>query len=122
MNYRSDLKEFKEWQLVKMIAYNLVWALFLTVCLFVLSTKIFNFRIDEVLSPSMEPKFGMTDIVIVKPMDNYKEGDVLEFKSGNTYVSHELMEIKEDGTYICQGLNGRENAGTQLVQKKRRHG
>lgn len=109
MNYNRDIKVFKEWELVKRIAYNFTLAIFITLVLFILSVNIFNLRIDEVLSDSMYPVFSQKDIIIILPQDDYKVGDIVEYyKQGESgdgmYVTHEIVAYdKESDTYTLKG-------------------
>ena len=104
MNYNSEHKHVKEWELTKKIAYNFVLAMFVTLVILVLSIKIFNLRLDEVLSDSMYPVFSQKDIVVIKPQDEYKKGDIIEYKKGNILITHRIQSYDpETGIYITKG-------------------
>lgn len=106
MNYRSNLKEVKEFTFVKDFIYNFTLALFITLLLCVLAVKIFNVRLDVVESDSMYPEFRTGDIVVVVPQDSYKINDVVEYKKGNSYVSHRIVAYDETtGVYKLRGDN-----------------
>ena len=42
-----------------------------------------NYKVMTVLSGSMEPTIKMGSIVVVKPQENYKIGDIITFTSYN---------------------------------------
>lgn len=109
MKYSSDLKSFKEWEFTKRVVYNLFLSLFVTLILVVLVIKIFNVRLDEVLSDSMSPIFKTNDVVVVVKQDNYKVGDIIEYvKEGlpgaTENVTHRIVDYDETtGFYTTRG-------------------
>lgn len=61
-----------------------------------------------IISPSMEPKIKMYDVVVVKRSNNLKVGDVITYYStvllyGNTPITHRIVNTTEDGGYIVKG-------------------
>ena len=68
-----------------------------------------NYKTLVVLSGSMEPKIKMGSVVAVKPMDDYKVGDVVTFgemSKTKTPTTHRIYEIREDGgqkSFITKG-------------------
>ena len=104
MNYNSELKVFKEWEITKKVVYNLVLSMFITLVLLVITINIFGLRLDEVLSDSMYPVFSDQDIVVIKPQDDYEIGDIIEYKKGNTLVTHRIVAYDETtGLYTTRG-------------------
>ena len=54
---------------------------------------------------SMNPLFSENDIVTIKPMDNYKVGDILVFYYiGEVPLVHRLLAVN-DGVFVCKGDN-----------------
>lgn len=54
-----------------------------------------NYQILTVLSGSMEPAIHTGSVVIIKPSDNYKIGDVITFgKTKKTPITHRISDIK----------------------------
>jgi len=68
-----------------------------------------NIKFMTVLSGSMEPAVKMGSIVLVKPTDNYKIGDIITFGEVNkikTPTTHRIYEMKVKGSqpvYITKG-------------------
>ena len=53
-----------------------------------------NFKAMTVLSGSMEPAIKMGSVVIVKPMDDYKIGDIITFGKTKTPTTHRIHDIR----------------------------
>lgn len=120
MNYRDDILENKTFNFFKQLMYNIA----LAVCIMLVGVLImvYGFKIGlyEVLSNSQAPYFVTGDMVVVKPQDEYKVGDILKFDNGAP-VTHRLIGMKtQNGVtyYICHGDNvksaNREN-GLKIV-------
>ena len=67
-----------------------------------------NFKVMIVQSGSMQPEIKMGSIVAVKPIDNYKIGDVITFQVARNKepVTHRIHDIKVVGgepRYITKG-------------------
>lgn len=68
-----------------------------------------NYRIMVVLGGSMEPTIKMGSIVLVKPVKNYKIGDIITFgepSSVNPPTTHRIVDIEVVSgkeRYITQG-------------------
>lgn len=67
-----------------------------------------NFKIKIILSGSMEPTIKTGSVVIVKPVDSYKIGDVITFQKriDKESTTHRIQEIKVTGgnpQYITKG-------------------
>jgi len=94
MKYTSDIKEIKEFGFARSVIYNFVLSVFITLVLAVITIYAFGIRLDIVLSDSMSPVFYEHDIVIVKPCDDYKVGDIIEFQYSKVSepVSHRIIE------------------------------
>lgn len=115
--FRTKLKEFKEWEWTKRIVYNLVMALFITLIILIALVKMFNIRLDEVLSDSMAPAFTRRDVVVVKAKDSYEIDDIIEYKSGDTNVTHRVIEYDATtGIYTTQGDNVK-NGNEEYITK-----
>ncbi len=67
-----------------------------------------NYKVMIVSSGSMRPDITMGSIVIVKPADNYKIGEVVTFQTGEDRdpITHRINEIRVVGgepQYITKG-------------------
>ncbi|TSC95563.1 MAG: signal peptidase, endoplasmic reticulum-type [Parcubacteria group bacterium Athens0714_26] len=68
-----------------------------------------NFKVLTVLSGSMEPVIHTGSVVVVKPSDSYKIGDIITFgEMGKTKtpITHRIYEMKVQGSqpvYITKG-------------------
>ena len=67
-----------------------------------------NFKIKIVLSGSMEPTIKTGSIVIVRPADDYKIGDIITFQTAidRDLITHRIKDIKVVGgelRYITKG-------------------
>ncbi len=68
-----------------------------------------NFKVMTVLSGSMEPAIKMGSIVIIKPVKDYKIGDVVTFNSDSEnkiFITHRIYDtevIGDEVYYITKG-------------------
>ena len=67
-----------------------------------------NYKVMMVLSGSMEPAIGKGSVVVVRPSDDYKIGEVITFKFKNSEESttHRIEEIRIVGgkpVYVTKG-------------------
>lgn len=67
-----------------------------------------NFKVMAVRSGSMEPTIKRGGIVVVKPVNDYKIGDVITFQLGKNKepITHRIYDIKVNGgefRYITKG-------------------
>lgn len=83
-----------------------------------------NYRILAVMSGSMEPTIGTGALIIIKPAGEYKENDIVTFKSGNKksdYTTHRInkVEIKDGETlfYTKGDANATDDSG-QITKEK----
>ncbi len=87
-----------------------------------------NIQIKVVLSGSMEPGIKVGSVVVVKPSENYKIGDVITFgeiSKIKTPTTHRIYEIKMQGSqpvYITKGdandaPDQREITGKEIIGK-----
>lgn len=108
------------------ILYYLVIVVF-TVIAILMIVSIFpitgNYKLMVVQSGSMEPAIKMGSVVVVKPADDYKIGDVISFyKTAKTAdpITHRIYDIKVAGgepNYITKG--DANNAPDQKEVKKK---
>ena len=118
MKYTSDLKEVKEFGLVKSVLYNFVLSIFLTLALGVVAIYAFGLRLDVVLSDSMSPVFYKHDIVVVRKYNDYKKGDIIEYQLSDVSkpVTHRIVEKTGSGAnavYVTRGdANDTEDLST----------
>lgn len=87
-----------------------------------------NFKVLTVLSGSMEPAIGTGSVAVVKPVDNYKIGDIITFgeiTKTKTPTTHRIYDIRvQEGEpiYITKGdannaPDQREIMGDEIVGK-----
>jgi len=116
---RLNQNKTKIWSIFGYILYTTV-VLF---ALFILSTKFpipGNYKIFTVMSGSMEPTIKTGSLVIVKPQQGYKAGEIITFKNPrdlqNT-ITHRLVEVlKEDGvTYGVTKGDANKSADAQRI-------
>lgn len=96
---------------LKIIYYVFLGAIVLTAFLLVVSVLPItgNYKVMTVLSGSMEPEIKTGSIVVVKPADNYKIGDIITFgeiSKTKTPTTHRIFEMKVEGSepiYITKG-------------------
>lgn len=70
--------------------------------LWILISKKVDFLVIQ--SGSMEPAFGIGDLIIVKPMPEYQTGDVITFKSKDgRIITHRITRIDEKNLYQTKG-------------------
>ena len=77
-------------------------ALFLVITIFPITG---NYKVLTVLSGSMEPAIHTGSVVIVKPVAEYKVGDIITFgeiSKTKTPTTHRIFEIK-DNKFITKG-------------------
>jgi len=92
--------------------YYLILAAVAIVALFLIFSVVpvkGGYKTLVVLSGSMEPKIHVGSVVAVKPVGEYKVGDVITFGENTktkTPTTHRIAEVKEDGgvkSYITKG-------------------
>ncbi len=82
-----------------------------------------NYKLMVVQSGSMEPAIKMGGIVMVKPMDDYKIGDVITFRPNSktqTPITHRLNDIKvTEGrtSYVTKG-DANNTPDTEEIAKR----
>ncbi len=82
-----------------------------------------NIKFLTVLSGSMEPGIKMGSVVLIKPADDYKIGDVITFgeiSKIKTPTTHRIYEIKVQGSQPVYITKGDANNAPDIkeVQKK----
>lgn len=120
MNYNDQILENKPFNFFKQLMYNIA----LAICIMLVGVLIlvygFKFGLYEVLTGSEEPYLPTGCMVVVKPQDDYKVGDIIKFDmTGNLPTTHRLIAIlEENGTtyYICHGDNVNNLDGTDSNQ------
>ncbi len=102
------------------IAFIAVIAILLVVSVFPITG---NYKLMVVQSGSMEPAIKMGGIVMVKPMNDYKIGDVISFgevtkiKSPTTHRIYDIKVVEGEPYYITKG--DANNASDQREIPKR---
>ena len=59
-------------------------------------SNVFGYTVFEVVSGSMSPEIEKWDLILVKVGDDYKEGDIISYKSKDAIVTHRVIEKKDD--------------------------
>ncbi len=105
-------------------AFNIIYYLFITVIAVIavlLLISVFpitgNFKVLAVLSGSMEPAIHTGSIVVVKPVSEYKVGDVITFgkiSRRDTPTTHRINEIKNGPTGLTYVTKGDANNAVDL--------
>ena len=85
--------------ILKKIIYIVLLIITLIILVFnifsALEKPFFGYRIFEVGSGSMEPTLSINDLIITKE-DDYKENDVVTYKSKGNYITHRIISISVD--------------------------
>jgi len=117
--------KFKKKKLFSIINYILLVPLVFLIILFIGSVLPItgNYKVMTVLSGSMEPAINVGSMVVSKPFDDYKIGEVITFKTSKTAktpVTHRIAEIEViEGNPIYTTKGDANNAPDQrVVQKK----
>ncbi len=54
-----------------------------------------NYQVKLVQSGSMEPSIKIGSVVVIKPMDNYKKGEIITFEGDKKEpVTHRILEVQ----------------------------
>lgn len=76
-------------------------------------------RLYTVLSGSMEPAIGVGSVVVVRPAENYRPGDIITFshpqKPSVTTTTHRIRSVSKEG-FITRG-DVNDSADAALVRK-----
>jgi signal peptidase len=82
-----------------------------------------NYKVMVVQSGSMEPAIKTGGIVLVKPIAEYKVGDVISFLNGKNRkqsITHRIAEIKEDKgrqVYVTKGDANEERDPEEILKR-----
>ena len=98
-------------KLFKIIYYIVIALIILIALLLIVSVLPItgNYKVMTVISGSMEPAIKMGSVVIVKPADDYKIGDVITFglysntKSPITHRINDIKIVNSQPVYITKG-------------------
>lgn len=110
---------------LKIIYYIVVAFIVLVALLLIISVLPItgNYKVMTVISGSMEPTIKTGSVVTVKPIDNYKIGDIITFgpySKTKAPTTHRIYEIKVVGgqpVYITKG-DANNAPDTREIQKK----
>lgn len=81
-----------------------------------------NFKFMTVLSGSMEPAIKTGSIVMVKPVSDYKVGDVITFgpnTKAKPPTTHRIIEVKNENGIISYITKGDANNATDMREVRR---
>ena len=82
-----------------------------------------NYKVMTVLSGSMEPTIKMGAVVIVKPAQDYKIGDVITFNPYNqtrvptTHRIYDIKVVEGEARYITKGDANEEPDDREIVKR-----
>ena len=83
-------------KIIRLVGFALM-ALLLSAALFTLVAPRFGWRVDNVLSGSMEPKLGIGSVVITRPSpaQDIRIGDIITFQSpiNGQLISHRVIAV-----------------------------
>lgn len=79
------------------IASSVIVALVVLLAIFLVGSRVLGYRVFNVISGSMEPKYSVGDLIYVKEVDPYeiKEGDVITFVLNEDLVvaTHRVVRV-----------------------------
>ncbi len=87
--------------LLLVLAVN-IWTLFQRLVFDEALPSVFGFRQAVVLSGSMEPEFGVGDMLIFREQSEYQIDDVVIFDTGSSFTTHRIVG-EENGEFITKG-------------------
>lgn len=76
--------------------------------------KIFGFAAVIVISGSMEPAIEAGDLIIIKEQGEYKEDDIVTYRSGPTLITHRIVAINASEVITRGDANNAEDAPVVL--------
>ena len=78
----------------------------IVVCLPLSSQTLMNYKLFNIVSPSMEPEIPVGSLIIVQDAapEDIQEGDIIAFMDGGSVVSHRVVENKViEGEFVTKG-------------------
>lgn len=101
-----------KWFYYFFIAFIAAIALLLIVSVFPIPG---NYKALVVLSGSMEPMIKVGSVVIVKPSEDYKVGDIITFSKGSkTPTTHRIADIEQEESKVLYTVKGDANEDPDL--------
>jgi signal peptidase len=105
--------------------YYLVFAVIIIIALLLIVSAFpipGNFQIKTVQSGSMEPAIQTGGLVVVKPTENYQEGDVVTFFGEDSYetVTHRITSVQlveGEPRYVTKG-DANENEDREKISRE----
>lgn len=64
--------------------------------------SVLDYSLFKVVTGSMKPAILENDIVLVKKKSNYKEQDIITYKSGDSFITHRIIQ-ENNGNFIVKG-------------------
>ena len=112
-------------KILKIIYYVVVGFLGLIALLLIVSVLPIsgNFKVLTVLSGSMDPEIKIGSIVVVKPVSQYRIGDIITFESTNkdvpsiTHRIHEMKVVEGKPVYITKGDTNNAPDAREITEK-----
>ena len=93
-------------KILKKIIYTILLIITLLILVFnifsALEKSFFGYRIFEVGSGSMEPVLSVNELIIIKEEKEYKEKDIVTYRSGENYITHRIISVSGD-RIVTQG-------------------
>lgn len=81
------------------------------------TVKLFGYSAFIIISGSMEPTINVDDLIIIKASDNYKEHEVVTYKSNNnSIITHRITKIENELIYTKGDNNNIEDEPIKASQ------
>jgi signal peptidase len=85
-----------------------------------------NYRILAVMSGSMEPTIGTGALIIIKPVQEYKDQDIITFRTPNSnkkndYTTHRIVKTETSNgnkTYVTKGDANKTDDTERVTQSE----
>ena len=81
------------------------------------TVKVFGYSAFIIISGSMEPTINVDDLIIIKEENNYKEQEIVTYKSNkNSIITHRIIRIENDLVYTKGDSNNTEDEPIKVSQ------
>ncbi len=85
------------------------------------AVPVFNYDIMTVISGSMEPTLRAGSVVVTSPVENYKVGDIITFRTGGDRTpptTHRIKDVKVEGGEMLYITKGDANPTEDMTETK----
>ncbi len=81
------------------------------------TVKVFGYSAFIIVSGSMEPTINVDDLIIIKEENNYKEQEIVTYKSNkNSIITHRITRIENELIYTKGDNNNTEDEPIKASQ------